>query len=126
MIGSSAATQSVLGTAFEYLSLSDLSFFEFQNNLSTCQIIIENGNSLASGCSGNRSCYEANLDVQYITAMSQNTKTTYWYIDAYKYVDPVLQYLIELLELTQPPMVNSISYGSEEQVIYINNVYIYI
>ena len=48
--------------------------------------------------------------------MSQGTNTTFWYVDYSDSVDPFLLYLVELLELSEPPMVNSISYGGPEDV----------
>ena len=45
--------------------------------------------------------------------MSQNTITTYWYVDS---MDPFMDYVTELADEEDPPLVNSISWGSIEQV----------
>lgn len=114
-IDPSNATQSVFGSLDEYVSLPDLATFQVNFGLSSKKISVHSGHSLNVPCSGNRSCFEASLDVQYITAMSPNSETTYWYVDT-NVSSIYLTYLIELLELTEPPMVNSMSYGIVEQV----------
>merc|ERR1712160_184022 len=54
-------------------------------------------------------CAEANLDVQYMVAMAPDTPLTYWY------TDNSFESWIEAVEASSnPPLVNSISYGSIE------------
>ena len=113
---SSNATQCVYGSLDEYVSLPDVSEFLLSFNLPSEPVSVQSGHDLTTPCYGNRSCIEANADVQYISAMAPHAKTTYWYVDTYKEGSKALQFLIELLELTEPPMVSSISYGVVEQV----------
>ena len=114
-IGSIYATQSVFGAAFQYYSPIDLQTFQKFYNLIPQSVEIKHGHTI-DYCIGTNNCDEANLDVQYLTALSQNTNTTFWFMDESKSGVAFLNYLIELLELTQPPLVNSISYGQYEEV----------
>lgn len=57
-------------------------------------------------------CGEANLDVQYMMAVSQVTPTIYYYVDEED--DFLLEWSADLLDSADPPLVNSISYGCEE------------
>jgi len=57
------------------------------------------------------SCGEANLDVQYIMGVAQDVHTTYWSIGD-QAQDPFLDWIVALANLTNPPLVHSISYGS--------------
>eukprot|EP01087_Luapelamoeba_hula_P001899 TRINITY_DN116_c0_g1_i1.p1 TRINITY_DN116_c0_g1~~TRINITY_DN116_c0_g1_i1.p1 ORF type:complete len:570 (+),score=74.79 TRINITY_DN116_c0_g1_i1:169-1878(+) len=56
-------------------------------------------------------CGEANLDVQYITSIAQNVDTTYWSISTAAQ-DPFLDWIVALANISSPPLVHSISYGS--------------
>jgi tripeptidyl-peptidase-1 len=56
-------------------------------------------------------CAEANLDVQYLMAVSQVTPTTYFYWNG---TDWMLDWLIYMTNMMNPPLVNSISYSSYE------------
>ena len=56
-------------------------------------------------------CAEANLDVQYLLAVSQLTPTTYWYESS---VDSFLAWIQAVAADPNPPLINSISYGSIE------------
>jgi len=118
---SSKATQCVFGSLDEYVSLPDLSKFQLKYKLPATPVTVHSGDHGLSmdSCFGTNpkpKCDEANLDTQYITAMAPYVNTTYWYIDSYSNFQPYCQFLLELLELDEPPMVNSISYGITEQV----------
>jgi tripeptidyl-peptidase I len=60
---------------------------------------------------GGNDCIEANLDVQYLMAISQVTPTTYFYWNG---TDWMLDWLIYMTNMQNPPLVNSISYASYE------------
>ena len=73
-------------------------------------------------CAGN--CNEGNLDLQYIMGMSQNTSTTFWYVDPNS--DVFVRYAVGIADAVNPPAMNSISWGSIEQVSLITWSYCYI
>lgn len=118
MAGSIHATQSVFAGDNEYFSAEDLRQFQELYGLVAQTLHVKQGHSALS-CTGAFNCGESNLDVQYMTAVSQSTNTTYWYVynTTSSSMDIFLSYLIELLEETAPPLVNSISYGTNEQVL---------
>jgi subtilase family serine protease len=112
----SNATQSVLQLANERYSEEDLNQFQRTYGLQVQDPIPVNAVSTTSyDCGYNSSidCYEANLDLQYIMGMAQNTTTYYWYT-AGSTSDTFLAYLLEVSNTTSPPLVQSISWGSLE------------
>lgn len=109
------ASQSIFASIGQSFNPSDLTLFQQYLSIPHQSVYIAN-NHTTDICLGYETCLEANLDVQYITGMSQGTNTTFWYVNESGSVDPFLQYLVDLLELTEPPMVNSISYGGPEEV----------
>jgi tripeptidyl-peptidase-1 len=52
------------------------------------------------------------LDVEYIMAVAQGASTTYWYAPGN--VEPFLDWIMAVGNLTKPPLVHSISYGAYE------------
>jgi tripeptidyl-peptidase-1 len=56
-------------------------------------------------------CIEANLDVQYLMAVAQHVPTTYYYWSG---EDFLLEWIQQVAEMTNPPLVFSISYGVDE------------
>lgn len=83
-IGYQGASQLVFGTSGQYLSLADLAQFQSLNDIPVHTSIIDiNGQISDSVCIANPSnCGEANLDTQYMTAISQYpTETFYYYGD---------------------------------------------
>jgi tripeptidyl-peptidase-1 len=56
-------------------------------------------------------CVEANLDVQYLMAISQ-TPTTFWYSPSNQSFS---DWLLTVANTDDPPLIISISYGSEER-----------
>jgi tripeptidyl-peptidase-1 len=59
-------------------------------------------------------CGEANLDVQYIKSVAQLVPTLYYYDNS---SDFLLTWSMNLLEMDNPPKVNSISYGTQENTL---------
>ena len=118
--GSSSVSQSVFSTNDQYFSSSDLRQFQSTYDIPFQTVTAKNGHAVTT-CYTGYDCSLGNLEVQYISGLSQGTNTTYWYVESNETssIDVNLQYLLELLELTHPPMVNLIAYGAPEQV-YIN------
>lgn len=56
-------------------------------------------------------CIEANLDIQYLMAIAQHTETTYFYWDD---DDFLLSWAQDVLDMSKPPLIFSISYGLDE------------
>ena len=61
-------------------------------------------------------CGEGNLDIQYIMCLAQKTTSYFWYVHLNSSMDPHLDDLIQIQEADNPPLVNSISWGSMEQL----------
>jgi len=91
---------------------ADLTAFQQQYNLPQVNIANVIGPNDPTQCPNNpNACGEANLDVEYIMAVAQNSPTTYWSIDPNS-VDPFLDWIIALAGTAYPPLVHSMSYGS--------------
>lgn len=115
--GSSSASQSVFSTGDQYFATSDLERFQGTYSIPSYTVTAENGHTIDT-CFSSYDCSVGNLEVQYISGLSQGTNTTYWYVGSnVSSTDVNLQYLIELLDLSRPPMVNIITYGASEHVI---------
>lgn len=114
--GSALASQSVFESLGQYYSPSDLTTFQQQYNLPVDAVDADiGGYESDSECKADaNNCIEANLDVQYMMAVSQTTPTTYWYEDA---VDSFLAWIQEVAAADEPPLVHSISYGAIETSI---------
>lgn len=112
-IGSVKASQSVFETMSQTYSERDLQQFQNQYGIPSQSVsTIIGDHESDSYCEwepGN--CAEANLDVQYLIGVSQVTPTTYWYVDE---PNSFLNWIIALSDSVNPPLVNSISFGSLE------------
>jgi tripeptidyl-peptidase-1 len=104
--GSSHTSQCVFETSNQLWSPSDLTTFQENYGL-TQQMPITVAGGTSEVCTFD-SCGEANLDIQYLMGVSQVTTTYYWYSDSY------LQWIVDVSNSADPPLVNSISYGSDE------------
>jgi tripeptidyl-peptidase-1 len=113
--GSKAVSQAVFESLGQNYSPENLVEFQQQFGLSTSyQVSTDVGghaSSLLCEVEPN-SCTEANLDVQYMMALSQDTPMTYYYEDDGD--DPFLAFAEAIAAEKAPPLVNSISYGSIE------------
>lgn len=110
-LGSSHMSQSVFETADEMFSQTDLKQFQEEFGL-TVQAALNHGGTVSTSCTVN-SCGEGNLDIQYIMGIAQQVVSTYWYVDG---SDPFVDFVTELADMPNPPLVNSMSWGSVEQV----------
>lgn len=111
--GNVKASQAVFESLGQYYSPSDLSLFEKNYNIPAQEVAVDVGGFVSdSECVDDpNNCIEANLDVQYLIAVSQTTPTTYWYEGA---ADSFLAWIKAVAASDAPPLVNSISYGSIE------------
>ncbi len=119
--GDPAMSQSVFETAEESFSPSDLNLFQTTYELPIQPALHPFGFNTSECNSGNVTtgfdCYEGNLDVQYIMGVAQQTATIYWYVTDNSTTDPFVGWLVDVANTTNPPLVNSMSWGSIEQVI---------
>jgi len=112
-VGNSLASQSLFESLGQYYSPNDLSTFETTYNLPQQAVAQDIGGYVSDDVcvEDANNCAEANLDVQYLIAVSQATPTTYWYEDAQ---DSFLAWIKEVAATENPPLVHSISYGAVE------------
>ena len=110
--GSSNSSQGIFGGAGQYFSPVDLLSFQVKFGLPQVPVTASIGNhSSNSKCVTNsNNCGESNLDLQYLTAMSPGSPTTFWYTDSSFSV-----WLLALANTPKPPLVLSISYGGLEK-----------
>merc|ERR1712063_141352 len=110
-VGSASSSQGVYESLSQTASPSDLATFQRQFNLPSEKIARDIGGHVSdSACSINpNNCAEANLDVQYMTAVSPITPLTYWYSD-----DSFEGWISQVASDANPPAVMSISYGALE------------
>ena len=57
-------------------------------------------------------CDESSLDLEYIMSLSKGSPTTFWYTD--NFFDT---WLLAVANTASPPLILSVSYGSEERYI---------
>jgi len=107
-------SQAVFETSNESFSQADLYTFQKYYGLEIKAADAPFGCSTTSNaCASYGNCYEGNLDVQYIMGVAQNVSTVYWYTSD---SDPFLAWILAVANATEPPLVNSISWGSIECV----------
>jgi tripeptidyl-peptidase I len=112
--GSVKSTQGVFAAASQYYSPSDVSFFLSYFDGVSHPVYKSIGNHSSDRlCSDDTSsCDEANLDLEYIMSMSAQSPTTFWYTD-----QSFSRWLTLVANMAEPPMVMSISYGTEESYL---------
>ena len=115
--GASSVSQALFESLGQYFSPSDLSQFQTTYDLPQQPIAeVIGGHESDSQCTDNpNNCAEANLDVQYMMAVSQVTPTTYWYDDSQ--LAPFTDWIMQVASDATPPLINSISYGSVEDAL---------
>jgi len=115
--GSGQVSQAVFETSGQTYSPQDLSTFQGHFGLPTEAVAKDvGGHSSGLTCELNpNSCTEANLDVQYMMAISRTTPMTYFYEGNEE--DPFVAFAEAIAAEKSPPLVNSISYGSMESEI---------
>lgn len=113
--GSSKSSQAVFESIGQYFSPNDLKSFQQYYGLPDQPISrFVGGHVSDSICATSaETCLEANLDVQYMMAVCQNSPTTHWYTDANSFTN----WLLEVANDANPPLVLSISYGASEVTV---------
>jgi tripeptidyl-peptidase-1 len=110
--GNPLASQAVVGINDETLSSADLTRFQKEFKMPQKTITSNTGGHVVStACMDGTSCSDANLDVQYLMAVSQNTPTSFMYWNG---TDFWLDWITSVAEMTNPPLVVSISYVQNE------------
>jgi len=111
--GSAQVSQAVFETGDDAMNPNDLTVFQQAFNLTVKAISQDIGghdSTLACNSQYYSDCYESNLDVQYIMAISQSTPTTYYYYDFISWSD----WITTVADTANPSNVYSISWGSYE------------
>jgi tripeptidyl-peptidase-1 len=116
-------SQSLYEALDQDYSPDDLHDFQLYFSLAVNPVALDiNGHNSSTYCvvpinqTANGNCTEANLDVQYIMAVAQNVSTVYYY-DTSPDDEFMATWASELLEMDQPPLVNSVSYGEYEHLV---------
>lgn len=111
----SLGSQCIYASLGQSFSPADLVQFQNQFNLPSYPVKnVINGHSNDTACIVNsNNCNEANLDVQYMQAVSGKIPTTYWY-DA---TGNFITWLTTVANTKSPPLVQSISYGVAESYL---------
>lgn len=106
-------TQAIYGALEQTVSPSDLATFQQSFGLPSQSLAHNYGGHVNdSTCVKSTSqCAEANLDVQYITAVAQSVPTWYYYWNG---TETWASWLVQVASMATPPLVFSISYASYE------------
>jgi tripeptidyl-peptidase-1 len=110
-VGNSLTDQAFYGTINQTMSPSDLTKFQTFFGLPVQALNTSIGGHVNDNTciTTPDDCGEANLDVQYLIGIANTIPTTYYYTDL-DWID----WIIEVNDMTNPPDVISISYGSNE------------
>ena len=113
--GSTLSTQCVYATGNQNFSPNDLVKFQSFFQLASQPVARIIGGHASSGvCDATPDlCGEANLDIQYLMAISPVSPTTFWYND----YNGFSGWLVSIALLEKFPLVFSISYGIEEKFV---------
>lgn len=117
-LGSSKIQQSVFETSMESFSPKDLSLFQSMYGLTAQEAQAPYGYNTSScypsTAPSSADCYEGNLDIQYIMGVAQNVASIYWYVGG---SNPFVTWITQVASETNPPSVNSISWGTYENEV---------
>jgi tripeptidyl-peptidase-1 len=108
--------QIVFSTTNQYLSASDLTYFQKEFNLPQVEATSVNDHVLPGPCYNPEECTETNLDVEYILAMSPQTPTVLWY-ESDMSSSSFSLFLAGVNEMETPPGVISMSYAMLESLL---------
>ncbi|KAF2078698.1 hypothetical protein CYY_000069 [Polysphondylium violaceum] len=106
------ATQCVVEFEQQYYSPQDLStFFNSMGLPDNTNVTVIGPNDVTNPG------MEASLDIQYIMGISVGSPTTFWsiYANSSVEIDDILTWAIDIAGTTNPPIVNSLSYGMTER-----------
>lgn len=120
-IGHANVSQSVFESMGQFYSQDDLQIFQGKCNISLSKVAHNIGLHESSHYCNflPYQCAEANLDVQYMMAISQVTPTTVWYEQPFQ-DDIFLSWIISVSTSLDIPLVHSISYGAYEKSVSIS------
>ena len=111
--GSSQSTQALYASGGQNFSPNDLTRFQKEHGLLVQSPETIGGFTNDTLCVVDPSaCGESNIDVQYMMAASQVSPTTLWYFPG-----DFTDWLIAVANTPNPPLVLSISYGSQEALV---------
>lgn len=114
-VATSQSSNAVFETINQSYEPSDLKAFDSEFGVPAQSIAKVVGNNNPSSCSENpNNCVEAELDVQVITAIAQDTHTTFWSVPG---SESFLEWAQAVASDSNPPKVFSISYGAVESEI---------
>jgi tripeptidyl-peptidase I len=112
-VGSSQSTQALYASGGQNFSPKDLTKFQQEYGLLVQSPATVGGYTNDTLCVMDpSSCGESNIDVQYIMAASPVSPTTLWYFPG-----DFTDWLIAVANTPNPPLVLSISYGSQEALV---------
>ena len=117
--GSHIGSQAIFAAIEQTFSPSDLTYFQNYFHLPLEPVAVDIGGHMADNACQQKhgqNCGEANLDVQYMMATAQHVPTTFYYFDD-ENNDFLLSWIIEVSNMSQPPLVFSISYGIDESFL---------
>jgi tripeptidyl-peptidase-1 len=111
--GNALTDQAVYAILDQSFSPADLVDFQDYYNIPRQTITSDVGDHVSdSACASDpNNCIEANLDVQYITAVARSVPTIYYYWTG---EDVWLDWIIQVADMEDPPDLFTISYGSYE------------
>jgi tripeptidyl-peptidase I len=114
--GLNLGSQCIFESLGQNMSVADLSMFQTFFNLPIQSLAADiGGGVIEEHCTDPNGCIEANLDTQYIMGLAQNVPTTLWY-DGNE-TELFLDWIIQLENSENPPLVNSISYCEYEDTV---------
>jgi len=107
------ATQCVAEFEQQYYSPSDLSLFFELNGLDDYSDIVT---LIGPNEQGTQPGTEGNLDIQWMMGIAPGSPTIYWsnYANSTKEIDHILTWQYEIGNMTDPPLVSSLSYAMTE------------
>jgi hypothetical protein len=98
-------------------SEDDLAVYLDKYNISSRNVSRVVGINDPASCKKNAdNCVEANLDVQLLVGLGQNIPLTYFSMP-YSADTPFYDWIMEVANMTDPPLVHSVSYGECESRI---------
>ena len=116
-VGNSLSSQAAFETIGQYFNERDLNVFQTRNSIPNQPVTTKIGahiDDMNTICSADyRTCMEANMDIQYLMAISQVSPTTHWYTDENSFA----AWLLEVANYRDPPLVFSISFGAPESTV---------
>jgi len=115
-------SQSVAEFLEQYYSPEDLSYFfhlmGIFNGTGLVDIIGPNNDTLPGG--------EASLDIQYMMGLTPNIRTVFWSLGTlHDGQEPFLEWITDVLNAKDAPLVHSVSYGDDEpslSIDYMNRI----